>query len=54
MALNWSLAGDLKLYKRSIFYDKLVDKLGTPPNCELPETNNKITLIDYGVNMKNG
>ena len=55
MSLNWAFVGDIKLHKRTDYYELLL-KEGKDllKHIKLPYTNDKITLIDYGADLKTG
>lgn len=56
MAMNWSFVGDLKLAKRSDYYQELINGQGSTIRnmLDLPQTGDNLTLIDYGVDIKTG
>ena len=55
MSMNWAFVGDLKLSERSEYYQELLDKTASlMTQIDLPETNERLTLIDYGVDIETG
>lgn len=55
ISLVWSFVGDIKLAKRSDFYSLLLQKQKENiQKIDLPKTGDKLTLIDYTVELKTG
>jgi dynein heavy chain 1 len=54
-AINWSFAGDLKLYERSNYLNELKAALFDLPSAfQWPEIDSMKTLIDYEVKIEDG
>ena len=55
IAMVWSFVGDTKLKERSNFYDLILrNQQSNLDYIDLPQTNDKLTLIDYTVDLESG